>query len=268
MDFILFLLYLSIFVLGICIGSFLNCVIYRLEIKKSLKGRSFCPQCKKLLKWYDLIPVFSFLFLKGKCRYCQQKISIQYPLVEISTAVLFVLIFWLLGLDLDLKFGFWDFIKPCFMFYVASVMIVIFVYDLKHYEIPDKILIPAIFITAIYDILIPCQLFFNACLANYFFAALIGSGFFLFIFLISKGLWMGFGDVKFAILMGLLLGFPNILTALFLSFFFGAIIGIMLMVFKKKEIKSEIPFAPFLIIGTLLSVFWGSQIINWYLSLI
>jgi prepilin signal peptidase PulO-like enzyme (type II secretory pathway) len=278
MDFILFLIYLFIFILGLCVGSFLNCVIYRLETGKSLKGRSFCPKCKKQLKWTDLIPVFSFLFLCGKCKYCKEKISLQYPIVEISTATIFLMVFNIIP-NLIGNPEYYHLIPAfavmtewimvmAFYFYIASVMIVIFVYDLKHYEIPDKILIPAIIATAIYDIFILCQPFSLICSINYIFAALIGSGFFLSIFLISKGLWMGFGDVKFAILMGLLLGFPNILLALFLSFFFGAIIGIILMVFKKKGIKSEIPFAPFLIIGTFLTVFWGEQIMSWYLSLI
>lgn len=260
MDFILFLLYLFIFVFGLCIGSFLNCVIYRMETEKSLRGRSFCPGCKNQLKWTDLVPVFSFLFLKGKCRNCKQKISIQYPIIEILTGLIFLLIF--------NQFSILQFINLIFWFYVFSVMIIIFVYDLKHYEIPDKILIPAILIALIYDIFILCQPFSLMCPVNYIFAIFIGSGFFLSIFLISKGLWMGFGDVKFAILMGLLLGFPNILLALFLSFFFGAIIGIILIIFEKRGIKSEIPFAPFLIAGTLLAIFWGSQIIDWYLSLI
>ncbi len=260
MDFILLLLYLFISVFGLCIGSFLNCVIYRLETERSLKGRSFCPKCKNQLKWIDLVPVFSFLFLKGRCRYCKKGISWQYPAIEILTGLIFLLIFLACRQAGILNLLFW--------FYISSAVIVIFVYDLKHYEIPDKILMPAILITLIYDIFILCQPFSLICSINYIFAALIGSGFFLSIFLISKGLWMGFGDVKFAVLMGLLLGFPNILLALFLSFFFGAIIGIILMVFKKKGIKSEIPFAPFLIVGTFLTVFWGEQIISWYLSLI
>jgi leader peptidase (prepilin peptidase)/N-methyltransferase len=99
-------------------------------------------------------------------------------------------------------------------------------------------------------------------------AILVVAGFFFIIWAVSRGKWMGFGDVKFAILMGLLLGFSNVLVALFLAFFFGAIIGVILMIGKKKGLKSEIPFGPFLILGTFISLFWGQQIVQWYLNLI
>lgn len=259
--FVNYLLDFFIFIFGVCIGSFLNCVIYRLEQEKTLKGRSFCPHCKHTLFWHDLFPVFSFLFLRGKCRYCHKKISLQYPIIEVATGILFVLIFLSLGFDWSLNSGIFDFIRLCFWFYIASALIIIFIYDLKHYLIPDKVLFPAIIISLIYNI-INWQGIFNA-----FLAIIISAGFFLIIFLISKGKWMGFGDVKLAILMGLLLGFPNILTALFLAFFFGAIIGVILMIFGKKGLKSEIPFGPFLIAGTFLAILWGPEIINWYLKL-
>jgi len=257
-----------VFVSGMCIGSFLNCVIYRLALPnfsfwKNLGGlsRSFCPHCKHVLSWRDLFPVFSFLFLKGKCRYCRKKISWQYPLVEALTALVFLLIF-------NLQISNLKIINLAFAFYVACVLIIIFVYDLKHYIIPDKVLFPAIIIAAgvrILDFGLGILDFNN--LLSYFFAVIAAAGFFLIIFLISRGRWMGFGDVKLAVLMGLLLGFSNVLAALFLAFFFGAIIGVILMVFKGKKLKSEIPFGPFLILGTFISMFWAPQIIQWYLNL-
>lgn len=154
-------------------------------------------------------------------------------------------------------------------------MIVIFVYDLKHYIIPDKILFPAIVIAFTYRLfenLIHWNLSGNwpskidnfIGLFNFIIAAIIASAFFLAIFLISRGKWIGFGDVKLAVLAGLLLGFPGILLGLFLAFFFGAIIGIGLIFLKLKGLKSQIPFAPFLIIGTFVTMFWGKEIINWY----
>jgi len=260
MNLILLLEYFLVFVLGLCIGSFLNCVVYRLETKKSLKGRSFCPKCKKQLCWQDLIPVFSFVFLGGKCRNCKQKISLQYPLVELATGIVFLLLF---------NFEFVTILYPsvrsiieiCFLFYVFSALIAIFIYDLKHYEIPDKILIPAIVITLFYG------LFFNFyVISSHLLAAFAAFSFFFIIFWFSKGQWMGFGDAKFAILMGLLLGFPNTVVALFLAFFFGAIIGVILMIFEKKGLKSEIPFGPFLIFGVFLALIWGPKIISWYLN--
>jgi len=270
--FIIYLTSLFVFVFGVCIGSFLNCYIYRrlpasaegygvARQKKSLNGRSFCPHCKHTLSWRDLFPVFSFLVLKGKCRYCKKNISWQYPLVELATGLVFLLIF-NLKFEILNQFEILKFLNLFFLFYIASALIIIFVYDLKHYLIPDKVLLPAISIVFFY------RLFFNfSSFSNYLLAVLVAAGFFLLIFLISKGKWMGFGDVKLAVLMGLLLGFQNVLVALFLAFFFGAIIGIILMVFGDKKLKSEIPFAPFLIIGTFLALFYGSQLIQWYLRL-
>jgi len=252
----------GIFLFGVCIGSFLNCVIYRLEQNKKITGRSFCPHCKHKLSWLDLFPVFSFLLLGGKCRYCKKKISVQYPLVEISTGVLFVVIFWSLGLNWLIGMGIFGFAKLAFLFYIVSALIVILVYDLKHYEIPDKVLFPAIGITIVFQAITN-----SSQILNYLLAIFIGAGFFFTIFLISKGKWMGFGDVKLAILMGLLLGYPNILSALFVAFFLGAIIGVILMLFKKKGLKSEIPFGPFLVLGTLLAHFFGNSLIQWYLNL-
>jgi len=276
--FINYLIDFFIFLFGLCIGSFLNCFIYRLEQGKSLKGRSFCPRCKHILSWQDLFPVFSFLFLQGKCRYCHKKISAQYPLVELATGILFILIFLNLQYTTNLapaKFVVW--LNLSFLFYVTSALIVIFVYDLKHYLIPDKVLFPAIITAFIYKFFINLSLSHwslienlklkidnYASITNFLFAVLVASGFFFIIFLVSGGRWMGFGDVKLAALMGLLLGLGNVLIALFLAFFLGAIIGIILMVFKGKGLKSEIPFGPFLIAGTFIAMFWGQEIINWY----
>ena len=265
-----------VFVFGLCIGSFLNCVIYRTELQENmpagpgrkavsfLRGKSFCPHCKHVLSWKDLIPVFSFLFLGGKCRYCHKKISIQYPLVELATAILFVLVFVFTYTMPNL----YQYIYLLFLFYISSALIVIFVYDLKSYIIPDKVLLPAIAITLIYNFvsMFPAVDYWNHIFYNIL-AAVIASGFFLLIFLFSKGKAMGFGDVKLAFLMGLLLGMTNVLLALFLAFFFGAIIGVILMVSQRKTLKSEIPFGPFLITGTFISILWGEQLVQWYFHL-
>src|SRR3989344_2900567 len=257
-----------VFLIGLCIGSFLNVVIYRLEKDEGfVKGRSYCPRCRHQLMWLDLIPVVSYLFLQGSCRYCHKKISWQYPAVEVATGLIFLLIFnFQFSIINQFEiFQFLNVIDLLFLWYIASVLIVIFVYDLKFYLIPDKVLFPAIAITFIFRLLY--SVFIGNWvlgIGNFLLAALIASGFFLSIYLISKGRWMGFGDVKLAILLGLVLGFPNILAGLFLSFFFGAIIGLGLMFFGKKGLKSELPFAPFLILGTFLAMFFGDQIIFWY----
>lgn len=255
--------YFIIFLFGLIVGSFLNCIIYRLEKGESfLKGRSYCPHCKHILTWLDLIPIFSYLILKGRCRYCQEKISLQYPLVELSTGILFLLIYSAdRGSTSICSLGY-----VCFYWVLTAFLIIIFVYDLKHYIIPDKVVYPAIAIALIFNLqfLISNQFL----IFNYSILSAIGvASFFLLIVLISKGQWMGIGDIKLAFLMGLFLGFPNILVALFLTFFLGAIIGLGLIIVGKKTLKSEVPFGPFLVTGTFLAMFWGEKMIQWYLNL-
>jgi leader peptidase (prepilin peptidase) / N-methyltransferase len=255
-----FIIYSFIFIFGLIVGSFLNCVIYRLEKEESfLFGRSYCPRCKKILKAIDLIPVLSFLFLRGNCRYCKKKISWQYPLVELGNAFLFVLFFQHFNFFLP---GF-NFLAFIFYLAISCFLVVIFVYDLKHFLIPDKIIFPAIGLALIYNLFN-----FNNLLFNFLPSALAGFLFFLIIYLVSQGRWLGFGDVKLVFLLGLFLGFPNILVGLFLSFTIGAIIGIGLIILKSKNLKSEVPFAPFLVVGSFIAFFWGEKILNWYLSLI
>jgi prepilin signal peptidase PulO-like enzyme (type II secretory pathway) len=230
-----------------------------------LRGKSFCPHCKHTLSWQDLIPVFSFLFLRGKCRYCDKKISFQYPLVEIATGLLFVLIlnFKFLILNQFLIFNFETIIYFLYLLIISSFLIIVFVYDLKHFIIPDKVVFPAIGLALLYGFIHNSQFIIH----NSFFAAVGASAFFLFIVLVSRGRSMGVGDIKLAFLMGLLLGFPYILVALFFSFLIGAIIGIGLILAKRKTMKSEVPFGPFLVIGTCIALFWGERIIQWYLDL-
>ncbi len=240
---------LSVFIVmfGLCIGSFLNVVIYRLEQKQSLQGRSFCPHCKHQLAWYDLVPLFSFLFLGGKCRYCKGNISLQYPLVELATAIIFLAIWWQ-------HFP----ISSLFLWYLAASLVVILVYDAKHYLIPDTVLFPAIAVALVYRLVFPMGGW------TFFLGAASLCIFFFVIFFISKGTWIGFGDVKLAILMGLLLGFPGVWLALFLASMIGSIWGGLLMLQGKKGLKSQLPFAPFLILGTVVAFCWGSNILSWY----
>ena len=257
-----FFFYFIIFLSGSAVGSFLNSIIHRLKTGESfLLKRSYCPDCKKTLSWQDLIPLLSFLFLKGKCRYCQGKISWQYPLVELLTGLLFV---FTLYKFFPVTLG--DFLPISYWLLTISFLIIIFVYDLKYYIIPDKIIYPAIALAIIHNIY---QFTINnqqLAISNIL-AAISASAFFLAIVLISRGKWMGWGDPKLAFFMGLLLGFPNILVALFLAFLIGAIIGIGLIIFRKKTLKSEVPFGPFLVTGTLIALFWGNNLINWYLNL-
>lgn len=264
--------YVLIFIFGTCIGSFLNCVIYRLEQNKGfLFGRSYCPKCKQELKWLDLIPIFSFIVLKGKCRYCKKPISFQYPLIELTAGMLFLLIsnFQFSIYNQFLIFNFQTFLEFLYLLITGCFLIVIFVYDLKHFIIPDKIIYPAIIASSIWYL--ASNIFFDFYtkyeILNTIYSAFAAGGFFLAIVLISKGKWMGVGDIKLAFFMGLFLGFPNIIVALFSAFLIGAIIGISLIIFNKKTFKSEVPFGPFLVVGTLISMFCTQQIINWYFNL-
>lgn len=255
------LLNILIFILGTIIGSFLNVVICRLKSNESIiKNRSHCVFCDKKLDWFELIPIISFIFQTGKCRKCKKKISWQYPIVELVTGGIFLLIsnFSARG-GPALGWQFTDIINLSFLFIISCFLIVIFVYDLKYYLIPDIIVYPAIVVTFLY------QLQFS--IFNYLLAGLIGGGFFLTIVLISRGKWMGVGDIKLGFLMGLFLGLNLLLVALSVSFLSGAIISVILLVLKKKQLKSEIPFGPFLIGATFISLFWGSFLSNWYFNL-
>jgi len=256
----IFFFYIYISLLGLAVGSFLNCIIHRLKTKESfLLKRSYCPYCKHTLGFWDLIPVLSFFILGGKCRYCKKPISLQYPLVELSTGILFVVVSYYSFQELPIT-GY-SFLVTIFRLLVTSFLIIVFVYDLKHYIIPDKVIYPAIFISFLYNFL-----YSKSYIMNSICSALGVALFFLLIFFVSRGKWLGFGDVKLAFLMGLFLGFPQILVALFSAFFLGAIIGVGLILAGKKKLKSEVPFGPFLVTGTFIALFWSNCLVDWYLQ--
>ncbi|PIR90601.1 prepilin peptidase [bacterium (Candidatus Gribaldobacteria) CG10_big_fil_rev_8_21_14_0_10_37_21] len=253
-----------IFIFGLIVGSFLNCLIYRLEIGKGksiLKGKSFCPDCQHTLAWFDLIPLLSFFLLKGKCRYCHKPISWQYPLVEVLTAFVFLLI----AFKYKNSFDFFSFVI------LWSLLIIIFVYDLKHYIIPDKVVFVAIAIALIFNFQFSIFNQFSISkfsnFQNCLLAGIGAAGFFFLIWFFSKGHAMGFGDVKLAFLLGLLLGWPNILVGLMLAFFSGSLVGLGLIVAGKKKMSSQVPFGPFLIAGAFVALFWGQALWKGYVSL-
>jgi len=256
--------YLFIILLGFCVGSFLNVVIYRLKKEEGvIRNRSYCPNCGHKLDFLDLVPVFSFIFLKGKCRYCGGKISWQYPAVELGTGVIFLLIF---VLYMTPNVGFEKIAQLIFLMIISSLLIVIFVYDLKHYIIPDRIVYPALGLCFFYRL---SQLVVYSgwnLFLSFVLAGLGWAGFFLLIYLLSKGEWLGFGDVKLALLMGLLVGFPGVLIALFSATFLGSIVGIILVLLGKKSWRSQVPFAPFLVAGSFVGLFWGEVIAGCYLE--
>ena len=228
-----------------------------------------CLSCNKQIAWYDNIPILSFIILRGKCRHCDKKISWQYPTVEIITGVLFVAAFLInffaqSGLALGWQFS----VSKLFTFhfllstirdwFIISIMIIIFIYDLRWYLILDVITLPACLIILILNLTLGLNW------QNLLISGIIGGSFFLSQFIISRGKWIGGGDIRLGLLMGLALGWPMILTALYIAYISGSVIGIYLLIFKKKEWSSKIPFGVFLTTATVISLFWGEALVGWY----
>lgn len=249
------------FLLGISIGSFLNVLIDRIPRGESVvKGRSYCEDCNKELRWYDLIPLFSFIQIKGRCRYCKVKLSLYYPVVELITGISFVFIFWYLSNNSEL-ISINNFANLVYILYIVSSLIVIFFIDLKYGIIPDKILYPLIFISLTFNFLVLQGEQFS--IFNFLLSGIGSFLFFLLIFLITKGKGMGLGDVKFSFFMGLFLGFPKVVMGFYLAFLTGAIVSIILVVIKKRKLKGgTVPFGPFLVIGSIISYFWGEKLLK------
>lgn len=257
-----------VFVFGACIGSFLNVVIWRLPRGEKLNGRSHCPNCHHELDWLDLFPFFSYLFLRGRCRYCKNKISPRYWLIELIAAGLFVLAAWQY-MPVE-NVGYLSLLR---VFFVVAICITVFVIDLEHYLILDKIILPAAIIMLAFNLAADFAMHHNpAGLGSFTFSGLAGAvaaaiPFFL-LWYLSKGTWMGFGDVKLVIFLGLASGLVGIGITLFLAFILGAIVGVPLVLLGRKEMSSKLPFGTFLTVATIITFFWGSTLLNWYLSLI
>ena len=234
---------LLLILFGLSIGSFLNVLIDRLPRGKNvITGRSVCDYCKKTLRWFELIPLLSWAIQGGRCRRCHKKLSVQYSLIELITGVGFVIL------------------SPSYWI-IFSSLLVIFVADLKYQIIPDSMVVVGI-IGVIGVIGGIREIGGNV---------IVGMGaamFFLLLWLVTRGRAMGLGDVKFAFLMGLLLGFPGVVVACYLAFLTGAGVGVILILRGKKGLKSKIAFGPFLILGTCISLIWGSQIIEWWRRLL
>ncbi|PIZ94859.1 MAG: hypothetical protein COX81_02385 [Candidatus Magasanikbacteria bacterium CG_4_10_14_0_2_um_filter_37_12] len=247
--------YLFIFILGIIFGSFLNVFVWRTRERMSLIfGRSICPQCQKHLKWFHNIPLFSFIFLKGKCVFCLEKISWQYPLVEFFLGILFVF---------TAYFYSFNYLLMARDFFILFFLLAIFVYDLQYQEIWDRMTIfPAIvvFFFSLVFSLITWQ--------SMVFGILFGWGFFLLQFIISQGKWIGGGDIRLGIFMGVVLSWPLILLALMLAYVFGAIFSAPLLIMKKKTLASKVPFGTYLCVATFVAMYWGMDVIYWYIGLL
>jgi len=244
-----------VFVFGTIIGSFLNVVIYRFNTGKGLLGRSRCFSCHKKLSWYELIPILSFLFQKGRCISCKCKISWQYPLVEFLTGAVFALFFWKFFIK---QAFFLTQINILFFFFylvIFSILLVIAVYDLRHAIIPNMlvyIFILLAFFVFVLDVTGAISNPFFTFSLNDILAPLVLFSFFGGLWFFSKGMWIGFGDAKLSVGIGFLLGWKASVIAFLISFWVGAIVGIYLLSLRRYSftMKSEIPFGPFLILGT------------------
>lgn len=253
---------LLLFFMGLFFGSFFLVVIDRFESEDSfLKGRSKCDSCKKTLQMVDLIPVLSFLSTGGKCRYCGVKLSWMYPAVELLTGVLFGFTAFYLGSMYQVVSSMYILNLVFYLFIVSSLLLIFFI-DLKYGIIPFSIIFPATLITLLFQILTTNYLLLNTVLA-----ALGASLFFFLIFAVTKGRGMGFGDVVYAFFMGLLLGYPNIVVGLYIAFLVGAAVSLLLIGLHKKKLRgSTVPFGPFLVVGTILSLFYGEQLTSLFIT--
>ncbi|MES2416464.1 MAG: prepilin peptidase [Patescibacteria group bacterium] len=252
-----------LFIYGLVIGSFLNVVICRYNTQKTFGGRSACMSCNKTLCWYELIPLGSFLIQGGKCRGCKSKISIQYPMVEMIVGFIFAVIF------LKYQDLFWNntFNFSVLLAYYAtlfSILIVISVYDIKHKIIPDLMsLIFSIITFAGIFLFSGENLSLHIPTLSAFLAGPLLALPFAFLWFVSRGTWMGFGDAKLALGLGWMLGITVGFSAVLMSFWIGGIISVFLLLFSKKyKIKSELPFAPFLVLGTIVVFLFNLNFFN------
>lgn len=253
--------------LGLIVGSFINAWVWRIREEKSVaRGRSMCPQCEHTLDFWDLIPVLSWIFLKGKCKYCQANISTQYPIVEIITTIAFTLsAIW------------WPFpsIEPLgwvlFVLWlgITALFIALSVYDFKWYLLPSVLLGKLLIFVIIWQIVFAL---YGADVWEWLFSPLLGAavafGFFYTLHVIGRGKWMGGGDVKLVFVLGLTVGLTGTLVGLFISFVMGAVIGLLLIAAQRKGRGDMVPFGPFLLLGFWIAFFFSYELIEWYTQLI
>lgn len=289
------------FILGITIGSLAKALADRSLTNRSFWGRSHCESCQHILSWYDLFPLISYLTLRGKCRYCQNEISLEYPFVEILSGFLIALIFIrffpenLLHLNPILIVT--ALLNLFFLVFITCILIVVMLTDLKTGLIPDRITYPAIVISFFYLILeaaLKINLFYLSTIqsslgkfllppySDYYLnhvqpllgevfvrivSGLLTGLFFMALIVATKGKGMGGGDMKLGAFLGLVLGFPAILVSISLSFLTGAIFGIALILAGKRKLGQTIPFGPFLSLGGILAILFGGDLLTWYLGL-
>lgn len=244
----------TIFLIGIIIGSFLNVCIYRIPRNESIAfPSSHCTACGKALKKKDLVPILSYLWLRGRCRSCGEKFSLQYPIVELLNGILYVLLYREYGLS---------FLFIAYALLTSALLVISFI-DFYHQIIPDELIVVGIVAAVFFHVVFSYPISF----LNGTIGFLVGGGIFLTIALVTKGA-MGGGDIKLMAMLGLWLGWKNILLVTVLSFFIGAFVSIVLMVLKLKGRKDMIPFGPFIAIAAMLVLLYKEEILNWYISVL
>ena len=245
-----------IFILGLIVGSFSNVCIYRIPRNESIiYPASHCPKCRSKIKPVDNIPLLSFILLKGRCRNCKSKISIQYPVVEFLTGLIYLIIYLTYGLS----------VQTLIYIILSSALIIIAFIDLNEQIIPDVISLPGIVMGFILSFLVPYISFINSALG-----VVVGGGIIFIIGLAGSVIFkkeaMGGGDVKLAAMIGAFLGWRYIVISLFLGFFLGSLAGIFLIMLKIKSREDTVPFGPFIVLGSFITLLWGEKIISWYLG--
>jgi prepilin signal peptidase PulO-like enzyme (type II secretory pathway) len=265
-----FWLVLPIFFLGLCVGSFINVVVMRtLRDEDFMRGRSHCDSCGRTLAWYEMIPLLSYLVLGGKCRTCHNEIDIMHPIIEFITGALFAW-WWLIG------FAFFrltstpllQILQPAFWLVVGIVLLIILIIDLRSYLIPDWTVSTLFWLTLAYRLFLTIAgIYRPQDFAWSMFGALILLLFFLALWLITKKRGFGFGDVKLIFPLALLMGWPKLWVGVWLAFVIGAAVGVSLIILGKKRFGQVLPFAPFLILGTILSLLYGQSLLSWYTAL-
>ncbi len=242
-------MFIIIFVYGVIIGSFLNVLIYRLPLKENIATeRSHCMKCGNKIKWYDLVPLVSYIILRGKCRHCKEKISVQYPLVELANGIGYVWIFYTNGINANS-------ILFCLC---ASALLVLSVIDWRTYEIPFSINV-FIFVLGIARIVLNLDMMADLVIGMFIVSIPL-----LILFYATKGRGIGGGDVKLMAAAGLLIGAKEIVLALVLGCIIGSIIHIALMKICNKE--NVLAFGPYLSLGIVIAILYGEKLINWYMG--
>lgn len=242
---------IAVFIFGLLIGSFVNVLIDRLPHGESVVwGRSHCDHCKKTLRWFELIPVISFAWQKGRCLRCHNPLSFQYPIVEVVSAAGFVYLFFHFPSSIPL------FLSCSLLFFS---LLVIFVADLKYQIIPDSMLVTSGVAILWYWWATHVSVIL---LLSYLLTALVSFAAFYLLWAVTRGRGLGFGDVKFVPLMGAFLGFPGVVIALYIAFLTGAMVGVILMLGRQKNWKSKIAFGPFLVFGMVAAWVWHGPLLT------